>query len=144
MTGKAYLVGKPVLDRQTGILELRDIGFPAAPPKEAKSAPGIIRIGEEPFAGRFAAAARLNVAGPLESILPRLNTQIRQALDETTEISGQFDAATIKSVEPIKGGFRFNLELDGVLALKSTVIRPGGAMHQTGGNVGPPAQPKAN
>jgi hypothetical protein len=148
MSGKAYLLGRPVLDRETGILELRDIGFPPAPvaTRDAKTAAAatngqLVRIGEEPFAGRFAAAARLNVTAPLESLLPRLNTQIRQYLDEQTEISGQFDAATIKSVEPIKGGFRFNLELDGVLALRSTLVRtPGGVMHQTG-DVAPMRRP---
>jgi Domain of unknown function (DUF4403) len=135
MTGKAYLTGRPALDKDTGILDIRDIGFPTAPPKEAKAvAAGLLRIGEEPFAGRFAQAARLNMSGILADLLPKLNGQIRQSLADNMEIIGQFEGSTIKSVEPTVGGFRLNLELTGVLALKvAPALRANtGALQQTG------------
>ncbi len=133
MTGRAFLTGKPVLDPGTGILDIRDIGFPAIPPKDAKSPPGLLRIGEEPFAGRFASAARLNLSGVLGDLLPKLNAQIQQTLADKVAISGQFDVATIRSVEPVSGGFRLNLELVGVLTLKMTPLRSSsGAFQQTG------------
>lgn len=132
IVGKAYLVGRPTLDRETGILDLRDIGFPAAPPREQKTAPSLVRIGEEPFAGRLAAAARLDVTGPLDALLPRLNTLIRRSLDDAMELTGQFDQVTVASIDPIQGGFRFNLDLEGILALRATSPRSSGAMQQTG------------
>ena len=65
--------------------------------------------------------------------LTALNAEIQQTLADKIDIRGQFDVVTVKSVEPVNGGFRLNLELVGVLALKMTPLRTSsGAFRQTG------------
>ena len=88
MTGKAYLVGKPVLDPATNILELREIGFPGTPQKASRTPEGVLRIGEEPFAGRLASAARLDFAPVIAGVRERINARLAQPLDDTMALSG--------------------------------------------------------
>ena len=106
-----------MLDRVTGILELRDIGFPGAQPKAGKTLDGILRIGEEPFAGRFATAARLDMKQVIEGLQPRINAMLTRALDDTMDLSSAFDSMTVAAVEPVKDGFRLILDLKGALSI---------------------------
>ena len=117
MTGKAYLVGRPVLDPTTGILDLRDIGFPGEPQKPGKTPEGVLRVGEEPFAGRFASAARLDIGSVLNGLRPRINAMLSQPLDDAMDLSGSFETMTVAGVEPVKDGFRLLLDLKGALTL---------------------------
>jgi Domain of unknown function (DUF4403) len=142
MTGKAYLVGKPIFAADTGILDVREIGFPGAPQKSGKAPEGVVRIGEEPFAGRFASAARLDIGKVIEGMLPRINAMISQPLDETMELSGVFASLHVASVDPIKDGFRLTLELKGTLSIlpRSGVVRTTGSIQPTGGTAAPTGQ----
>jgi hypothetical protein len=137
MSGKAYLIGKPVLDPTTGILEIREIAFPGAPQKGGKTPDGVLRIGEEPFAGRFAAAARLDIGKVIEGMMPRINAMISQPMDDTMELSGAFASMQIVGVDPIKDGFRLMLELKGTLSIvpRAGVVRTTGSLQPTGTTV---------
>ena len=132
MTGKAYLVGRPVLDPETGILDMRDIGFPGAPQKPSKTPDGVLRIGEEPFAGRFAAAARLDIGRVIADLRPRINAMINQPLDDAMELSGAFETMSVSAVEPVKDGFRLILDLKGTLSIAArSSIRTKGTLEPT-------------
>ncbi len=137
MGGKAYLIGKPVFDPATGILEVREITFPGAPQKGGKAPEGVLRIGEEPFAGRFAAAARLDIGKVIEGMQPRINAMLNQPLDETMELSGAFASMQVVGVDPIKDGFRLLLELKGTLSIipRAGVVRTTGSMQPTADTV---------
>jgi hypothetical protein len=124
LTGKAYLLARPQLAENNTVIEIADVAFPAAPPiekpsKDAKElASASIRIGEEPFAGRFARAARLGLGSEITDLLPKLNRLINQRLDERMEITGRFDGVTVSAVEPVRDAFRLHLEFAGRLTLK--------------------------
>jgi hypothetical protein len=139
MTGKAYLIGRPVLDPETGILDIREIAFPGAPQKGGKTPEGVLRIGEEPFAGRFAGAARLDIGRVIEGMMPRINAMISQPLDDVMELSGAFQSIKIVGVDPIKDGFRLMLELKGTLSIlpRTGAARATGSIQPSGATVGP-------
>ena len=143
MTGKAYFMGRPVLKPETGSLELEDIGFPEPPPKEAKNArQQILRIGEEPFAGRFAAAARMNIGREIAEFLPRLNAMVDQQLDETLRLQGTFEKAEVVAVEPIRDAFRLHLDLTGELSLRPGRPRLNGVRVEAAGAALPVSLPR--
>ena len=134
MIGTAYFMARPVMNAETGLLQLDDIGFPAPPPKDAKAAKAeFVRIGEEPFAGRIAVAGQLAIGDQIKSLLPRINAAVEQRLDDTLELRGAFDALNILTVDPKRDAFRVTMELSGSLTLK--VIGPAaasrGAMQRT-------------
>lgn len=124
MIGKAYLVGKPSFDAASGILEVKDITFPPPLSREAAAATGL-RIGEEPFAGRFALAARLDIGAAVRDLLPRINERIDQPLGSDMTLRGRFDDIAVTSVEPIEGALRANVALTGDLALRYASKRAG-------------------
>ena len=107
--------------------------FPGAPQEGGKTPEGVLRIGEEPFAGRFAAAAHLDIGKVIDGMMPRINTMISQPLDEAMELSGAFASMQVVGVDPIKDGFRLLLELKGTLSIvpRPGTVRTTGSMQPT-------------
>ncbi len=126
MVGTAYFMARPVMNTETGLLQLENITFPPAP-KDAKNAAksDFVRIGEEPFAGRIAVAGQLAIGDQIKSLLPRINATVEQRLDETLELRGAFESLDVIAIDPKRDAFRVTLELAGSLTLK--VIGPAAA-----------------
>lgn len=122
LTGKAYFVGKPVLDAASGIIELADIGFPPNTSRSPQGPPGL-HIGEEPFASRLKMAARVEVGPAISEMMTRINERIEQQLGKDVVLRGRFDEIHVISVEPVEGAFRINVALSGGLSLHYAVKR---------------------
>ncbi len=128
LTGKAFLLGVPVLNASSGMLELGQIGFPTAPPKEAATKqPSLVRLGQEPFAGRIARAVQLDVGREVRNLMPRINAMIEQRLEENLYLGGSLDSFEIASIDPARDALRINLDLSGTLSLRfgSSPLAPG-------------------
>ena len=140
--GTAYFTARPVMRAETGIMELDEIGFPAAPKDGKSPRTDIIRIGEEPFAGRIATAGQLAIGDTIRALLPRMNASVEQQLDDALAVGGQFEALNVVSIEPKRDALRVNLELQGALTLtlSGPVVRAG-QMQRTDATVSPLALP---
>ena len=137
IAGSAYFVTRPVLKPETGSLELDEIAFPAGAQKEAKetkSLADVVRIGEEPFAGRLYTASRLDLGREIQALLPRINATLAQPLDDAMTLSGTFETITASAIEPRRDAFRVHLELSGSLtvALPANQVHSAASMRPTG------------
>lgn len=170
MTGKAYLVAKPVIDAEAGTIAFEDIVFPPALRAPGARDPAvsdlsarelgarelgarelapqtkaqILRIGEEPFAGRFAASGRILIGDALARLLPQVNQTLAQAREAGTDMGGQFTRVEIASVMPAREGIRILVDLKGMLVIEPqrggiVVTRP--ALQPTGAQAPPPQPP---
>ncbi len=122
LTGKAYLVAKPVFDAASGIVEFSEISFPASASRSPQGPPGL-HIGEEPFASRFKMAARVGIGSAIGDVKTRINERIEQQLGKDVMLRGRFDDIQVINVEPVEGAFRLNVALSGVLSLHYAVKR---------------------
>jgi hypothetical protein len=121
-TGRAQLLGRPVLRRDEGIVELKDLSFPALSPKDAKDAKLAkkpLRIGQEPFARRFGLIARMDVAKELQAGVDRANAITEMPVGDGLILSGRFDKSGPATMEIARDGLLLQLPLDGELMLRA-------------------------
>jgi Domain of unknown function (DUF4403) len=121
-TGRAQLLGRPVLRRDEGIVELKDLTFPALSAKDAKDAKVAkkpLRIGQEPFARRFGLIARMDIAKELQAGVDRANGISEMPVGDGLVLSGRFDKSRPASIEIARDGLLLQLPLDGELMLRA-------------------------
>ncbi|MFM2423035.1 MAG: hypothetical protein RL291_1565 [Pseudomonadota bacterium] len=126
MTGKAYFLARPVIREGTNVLAFDEIAFPQGPRRTEPQQPQavqMLRIGEEPFAGRIEAAARLPIGESLAELLPQLNASVGQTLAGGLVLAGRFDAAEVVDVMPGQDSMRILLDVRGEM-----IVRPGGTI----------------
>jgi hypothetical protein len=147
LTGKAFLIGMPAFNASSGQLELTQIGFPSAPPKTpgtntAAKQPDLVKLGEEPFAGRIARAVKIDVGREVRNLMPRINAMIEQRLEENLTLGGTFESYEIAAIDPGRDSLKVSLDLSGALTLRygSTLLTPG-RMEQTQGDGVKPPEP---
>ena len=135
--GSLYLVGKPVLADNGRSIGLQDVSFPelrreparkgagrslpvtATPPPPARTDTGGVRLGLEPFAGRFASVGRLEIdPADMSAVLAKVNAQIGQALEGDLALAGAFDTIAIAAVEPARDHLKVSYDLTGSLNIR--------------------------
>lgn len=124
-TGRAQLLGRPVLRRDEGVVELKDLAFPAMSAKEAKdgkNAKQPLRIGQDPFARRFALIARMDVAKELQAGFDRANAITEMPAGDGLLMSGRFDKSGAATMETAKDGLLIQLPLEGELMLRADTL----------------------
>lgn len=116
-SGKAHLVGRPVLDAVAGTVGVADVSFPPVSGKEQHGtrAAGLPRLGTEPFASRFAGAARLDIAQPLKDALPRATHLLNQKLERDMVLTAKLAEAVPVSLELARDGAYLVVDLMGEL-----------------------------
>lgn len=119
--GKAHLVGRPVLDPNTGTVAVADVSFPPVstngPGAKAPAAP---RLGIEPFASKWMAAARIDVARSLEDAVPRATLMLNQKIDNDLVLTARLSQAVPASVELVKNGAYLLIDLVGDVSFEYT------------------------
>ena len=116
-SGKLNLAGRPVLDAATGTVTLVDITFPPVSGRDViGQAPGIPRLGTEPFAAKFAAAAKLDVSRALAEVLPRAIHMLNQRLSDDLALEAKLTQAVPVSLELTRDGAWLLVDLTGDLA----------------------------
>jgi Domain of unknown function (DUF4403) len=116
--GTLHLAGRPVLDAATGTVTLADVTFPPTSGKGMDGqAPGLPRLGIEPFASKFAAAAKLDVSRPLADILQRGKQLLNQRLTDDVRLQAHLTETVPVSFELAKDGASLVVELVGDVAV---------------------------
>ena len=116
-TGKLNLAGLPVLDATAGTITLADITFPPVSAKDAAAqSPGIPRLGTEPFAAKFAAAAKLDISRGIAEALPRAKQMLNQQIGTDLQMQAQLTQAVPMSLELARDGAWLMVDLTGDLA----------------------------
>lgn len=120
-SGKLHLAGRPVLDAAAGTVTLADITFPPVSGKDAGGqvsglAPGIPRLGTEPFASRFAAAAKLDISRPMAEALPRAMHVLNQRIGEDMALEARLKQVVPVSLELARDGAWLMVDLVGDVA----------------------------
>lgn len=116
-SGKLNLAGRPVLDAAAGTVTLADITFPPVSGKDTVSqAVGIPRLGTEPFASAFAAAAKLDVSRALIDALPRATQMLNQHIGDDLLLQATLSQAIPVSLELAKDGAWLLVDLIGEVA----------------------------
>ncbi len=115
--GKLHLIGRPVIDVAKGTVTLADVSFPvnSAKPPDGQQA-GIPRLGIEPFASTFIAAAKLDVAQPLADTLKRGQQMLNQRLSDDLSLHTTFSETVPVSFESVKDGGALVVDLVGDVA----------------------------
>jgi Domain of unknown function (DUF4403) len=149
--GRAQLLGRPVLRREEGVVELKDLSFPALSPKDAKEAKNSkkpLRIGQEPFARRFALIARMDVAADLQAGIDRANAITEMPAGDSLLLSGRFDKSGAATMETARDGLLIQLPLEGELMIRaepakaaSVIVRDGSATRSSANATPPVAVP---
>ena len=130
--GKLNLAGRPVLDTAAGIVTLADLTFPPVSGKEtAAQAPGIPRLGTEPFTSMFAAGAKLDVSRALSEALPRASQMLNQRIGDDLMIKAELAHAVPVSLELTKDGALLLVDLVGDLAFVQDGSRSTGSAAST-------------
>jgi Domain of unknown function (DUF4403) len=125
--GRAQLLGRPVLRRDEGVVELKDLQFPALSAKDAKEAKNAkkpLRIGQDPFARRFALIARMDVADDLQAGIDRANAITEMPAGDGLVLSGRFDKSGAATMETARDGLLIQLPLEGELMLRAEQQAP--------------------
>jgi hypothetical protein len=122
-TGRAQLLGRPVLRQEDGIIELKDLSFPALNAKDAKAQKKPLRIGQEPFARRFGLVARIDAAAELNAAVERANAIKDVATGDGMVLMGRFAKTGAPTIEIARDGLLLQLPLEGELMLRP-VARP--------------------
>jgi hypothetical protein len=146
--GRAQLLGRPVLRRDEGVVELKDLAFPALSVKDAKDAKTAkkpLRIGQEPFARRFGLIARMDVATDLQAGIDRANAITEMPAGDGLLLSGRFDKTGAATMETARDGLLIQLPLEGELMLRAdtqparaaVIVRDGSATRSSA-TVAPP------
>jgi hypothetical protein len=149
--GRAQLLARPVLRRDEGVVELKDLSFPALSvkdAKEAKSSKKPLRIGQEPFARRFALIARMDVAAELQAGIERANAIAEMPAGNGLLLSGRFDKSGAATMETARDGLLIQLPLEGELMIRaepakaaSVIVRDGSATRSSATATPPIAGP---
>lgn len=119
-TGKAHLVGRPVLDAATATVRLTDVTFPPAPPRETGSAklpPGAPRLATEPFAAMLTAASTIDVSREIADAVPRAMNLLHHRIDDTLALSARLTGSAPVSIETSRLGLWVLMDLSGELSL---------------------------
>lgn len=117
--GKAHLVGRPVLDAEQSIMTLADVTFPAAAQREAgntKVPANAPRLASDPFASKFAAITRVDLARDISEAAVRTSNLLNQRIDDRLSLTARLDKATAVSIETSSDGAWLVNEVSGVLA----------------------------
>jgi hypothetical protein len=120
-TGKAWLVGKPVYRSEDQTIALEAVTFPVQTAKEAREGSGLrtaIQIGTEPFASRFATAAKLDVAREVREAVPLANSLFDQRIESEIQLQARFREASVLAVEPVVGGLSLTLDVAGEIVFR--------------------------
>jgi Domain of unknown function (DUF4403) len=120
--GRAQLLARPVLRRDEGVIELKDLAFPVLSGKDAKEAKNSkkpLRIGQEPFARRFALTARMDVAADLQAGIDRANAITEMPAGDDLLLSGRFDKSGSATMETARDGLLIQLPLEGELMIRA-------------------------
>jgi hypothetical protein len=120
-TGKAYLIGRPVFKGADGVLGLESIAFPAQTAKDAaqqSERPAGVRLGLEPFATRFANAARVDLAREIKETLPAAQSMLNQPIEADLALEAQLREGAVVAIDPVKGGLLVTIELAGDIGLR--------------------------
>ena len=122
-TGKLNLAGRPVLDAATGTVTLADVTFPPVASKDASTKDAATntkapRLGSEPFAGKFAAAAKLDVSRALSEALPRATHMLNQRVGEDLVLTTKLERAVPVSLEMARDGAWLLVDLTGEVVLQ--------------------------
>ncbi len=118
--GKAYLVGRPVLDAERQLVTLADIGFPQAQTADGRrpgtnaSAP---RLASEPFASRLSSILRLDVSSNIAEAHPRASRLLNRRIDDRLSVSAALDPAQPVAFEVTTTGGWIVSEVGGTLTL---------------------------
>lgn len=117
--GKAHLVGRPVLDAERHFVTLTDINLPPPPQREGTvggSPATAPRLAADPFAGRLAAAFRIDIAQDAADTLPRANGMLQRRIDDRLTMAALLEKATPVSFEVARDGGWLLVDLAGALA----------------------------
>jgi hypothetical protein len=116
-TGKLNLVGRPVLDAASGTVSLADITFPAVSKKDVATTNAatneVPRLGTEPFAGIFAASAKLDVSRALAEAMPRTAHMLSQRISDDMVLTARFTHAVPTALEMAGDGVWLQVDLAG-------------------------------
>lgn len=118
--GKVHLAGRPMLNSANATVTLADVTFPAIASKDAtstKSSTSAPRIGAEPFAGKFATVAVLDVSGALADAAPRAANVLHQRIDDRLSLSARMSDVVPVSVETSRDGVWLLVDIAGLLTL---------------------------
>ncbi len=124
--GRAQLLARPVLRRDEGVVELKDLLFPALSVKDAKELKNSkkpLRIGQEPFARRFALIARMDVANDLQAGIDRANAITEMPAGDGLLLSGRFDKSGAATMETARDGLLIQLPLEGELMIRAETAK---------------------
>jgi Domain of unknown function (DUF4403) len=147
--GRAQLLGRPVLRRDEGVVELKDLAFPALSAKDAKDAKTAkkpMRIGQDPFARRFGLVARMDVATDLQAGVDRANAITEMPAGDGLLLSGRFDKSGAATMDTARDGLLIQLPLEGELMLRAdaqpakaaVIVRDGSATRSSAAVTPPP------
>jgi len=117
--GKAHLVGRPVLDAEQAIMTLADVTFPSVAQREAGNSripANAPRLATDPFAGKFASIARIDLARDVADAAPWTSNLLNQRIDDRMSLSARLDKATAISIETSLDGAWLVTEVTGTLA----------------------------
>jgi hypothetical protein len=125
LQGAAHFVGLPVVRPEAGLLQIDRIGLAGTNGRLPARGPGLGTIGRsqgpriapEPFVGRLAAAARMDLALVLRDALPHVNSLFERPHGSAFVMRGRFDEVRITAVAPVMSGFEVTFEFKGGLLL---------------------------
>ncbi len=116
--GTLHVAGRPVLDAASGTVTLADVTFPPTSGRSLDGqASGLPRLGIEPFASKFAAAAKLDVSRPLADVLRRGRQLLNQRLTDDVRLQSTLTETVPVSFELARDGASLVVELIGDVAV---------------------------
>lgn len=118
--GKAHLLGRPVLDAENRVVTLADVSLSPVPQREsasARQAGTAPRLANDPFAGKLAAAFRIDVARDTADAVPRANAMLQRRIDDRLALAARFSEASPAGFELNKDGGWLLVDLKGSLML---------------------------
>jgi Domain of unknown function (DUF4403) len=130
--GRFHLLGRPVLDAGLDTIAIDSVSMPltttrdSRDPKDAGAA-SKLRIGAEPFAGRFAANIKFDISQDVLNAVAQANAGLEQQIDEHTTLSAKFTAGQASAVEPIGEGLAVIVTVTGQIQLNIDLPQVAGA-----------------
>lgn len=120
-SGKAHLVGRPVLDSESHILTLADVGFPVALPADPRKPGAIVatapRLASEPFAGTLASVVRMDLKSMVAETAPRISRMLNQRIDDRLLLSASLASTTPVGIDVAADGAWLLADVKGQLVL---------------------------
>ena len=116
--GTLHLAGRPQFDAASGTVTLTDVAFPSIGGRDAAGhAPGLPRIGIEPFGSKLAASAKLDVAQAMSDIVARAKQMLNQTLSDDLRLRLQVAEIAPVSFETTRDGAALVVDIVGDLAI---------------------------